>query len=164
MMALSIILISVHAVILLVWLSRHLELSRERRAGFTLTEDYPIRLKERPLVSVLVAAKDEEANIERCVRTILEQDYDNFEVIVCNDRSADRTGQIVERLAAEDPRLRLIHVTDLPAGWCGKNNAMRVGIAQARGEWICMVDADCHQTSRRTSRWPCSAPWTAGPT
>ncbi|OPX22022.1 MAG: hypothetical protein B1H04_05635, partial [Planctomycetales bacterium 4484_123] len=98
------------------------------------------------------AAKDEQANIGRCVRTLLEQDYPDFEVIVVNDRSTDETAEIVQRLAEEDRRLRLINVGELPAGWCGKNHAMHVGIARARGEYICMMDADCRQTSRHSLR------------
>jgi glycosyltransferase involved in cell wall biosynthesis len=103
-----------------------------------------------PLVSVMVAAKDEEACIERCVRSMLDQDYPNFEMIVCNDRSDDNTAAIVEKIAAEDPRLRLVNIENLPEGWCGKNNAMQTGIMQSKGEWICMIDADCRQTSNRT--------------
>jgi len=81
---------------------------------------------------------------------MLDQDYPNFEMIVCNDRSVDDTPKIVQRLADEDPRLRLVNITDLPDGWCGKNNAMQTGIATTDGQWICMIDADCRQVSRRT--------------
>ena len=136
--------------VFLVWISRHLMIHRERRNGFLLTEEYPGSPDDAPMVSVLVAAKDEAENIETCVRTMLRQNYPNFELIVCDDRSEDGTGEIVERIAAEDDRLRLIRIRDLPAGWCGKNNAMNTGIREARGQWICMIDADCRQTSDRT--------------
>ena len=136
--------------VFLVWGSRHLLIWREKGGGFLLTEDYPGPPEDPPLVSVLVAAKDEAENIEACVRTMLDQDYPNFEMIVCDDRSVDGTGDIVERVAAEDPRVRLVRIQDLPEGWCGKNNAMNTGIRRARGEWICMIDADCRQTSDRT--------------
>jgi cellulose synthase/poly-beta-1,6-N-acetylglucosamine synthase-like glycosyltransferase len=134
----------------LVWTSRHVMIWREKRSGFILTEDYPGLEQDPPMISVLVAAKDEAANIEACVRTMLQQDYPNFEMIVCNDRSADDTPAIVERIAREDPRLRLVSIEQLPEGWCGKNNAMQTGIAASSGEWICMTDADCRQISRRT--------------
>jgi len=136
--------------VFLVWVSRHLLIYRERRDGFLLTGDYPGPPADAPLVSVLVAAKDEAGNIETCVRTMLSQDYPNFEMIVCDDRSEDGTGDIVERIAAEDDRVRLVRINDLPDGWCGKNNAMNTGIREARGDWICMIDADCRQTSDRT--------------
>ncbi|HOF17490.1 MAG TPA: glycosyltransferase family 2 protein [Phycisphaerae bacterium] len=150
MPALSIAILVLVGLVGLVWTSRHLLIWRERRTGFLLTADYPGPPRDAPFVSVLVAAKDEEQNIETCVRTMLSQEYPNFEVIVCNDRSADRTGEIVARIAAEDPRVRLVNITELPEGWCGKNNAMRQGARAARGEWICMIDADCRQTSPRT--------------
>jgi chlorobactene glucosyltransferase len=100
---------------------------------------------------VLVAAKDEEANIGTCVRTLVDQDYPNYEIIVIDDRSTDRTPELVDELQRAHPqRVRGLHVTHLPDGWFGKNNAMRLGVRAADGEWYCFVDADCRQTSRRT--------------
>ncbi len=134
----------------LLWLSRHLMLSAEIRMNNTLTEDHPGPGENPPMISVLIAAKDEEAVIEQCVRTMLDQDYPNYEVILCNDRSDDRTAEIVAKIAEEDDRLTLVNITDLPEGWFGKPNAMQTGIKQAKGEYIAMIDADCRQTSRRT--------------
>ncbi len=108
------------------------------------------------MVSFLIAAKDEEANIETAVRTVLAQDYPNFELIVINDRSTDRTRAILDRLAADTEgvnrggRLRVIHIDQLREGWFGKNNAMREGTEHARGEWLCYSDADCRHISTRT--------------
>lgn len=150
MFTLSIILLVLASLVSLVWMSRHLKIWREKRNGFLLTAGYAGPPENAPLVSVIVAAKDEEENIESCVRSMLDQDYPNFEMIVCNDRSDDNTAAIVERLASEDSRVRLINIEHLPEGWCGKNNAMQNGVAAAKGEWICMIDADCEQTSRRT--------------
>ena len=150
MTAVAIALTIPACLVLLVWASRHLLIFRERRDGFLLTGDHAGPPADAPLVSVLVAAKDEAENIETCVRTMLSQDYPNFEMIVCDDRSEDGTGDIVERIAAEDDRVRLVRISDLPDGWCGKNNAMNTGIREARGDWICMIDADCRQTSDRT--------------
>lgn len=138
----------------LVWASRHIEISRARRRFRPLSEDsYKDGLADPPSLSVLIAAKDEEANIERAVRTMLAQDYPRFELIVINDRSTDGTPAILERLAAEtgtNGRLKVVHVTQLREGWFGKNNAMREGVARAGGQWLCFSDADCTQLSRRT--------------
>lgn len=136
-----------------IWASRHLAISRARREQPPLTPaSHAGPPAQPPFVSVLIAAKDEETNIEPAVRSMLEQDYPAFETIVINDRSADRTGEILESLKAECPdgRLKVIHIQQLQDGWFGKNNAMREGVNQAKGEWFCFGDADCRQTSRRT--------------
>ena len=132
------------------WISRHFQIGRQKREQSVLEAACPGPPEDAPKISVVVAAKDEAENIEQCVRTMLGQDYPHFEIIVCNDRSTDDTAAIVERIAAEDSRLRLINIQSLPEGWCGKSHAMQKGIAASSGPWICMIDADCRQTSNRT--------------
>lgn len=134
----------------LVWVSRHVLIHREQRGETPLSPDAPGPEGECPPISVVVAAKDEEATIETCLRTMLRQDYPNFEIVVCNDRSEDRTGEIIDRIAAEDPRVRAMHVEHLPEGWFGKSHAMHKAIATTDSPWICMIDADCRQDSSRT--------------
>jgi len=133
-----------------VWLLRHLQLNRQRHRGVTLSNDSPGPGDQPPSVSLVVAAKDEQDTIETCLRTVLDQDYPNFEVIVCNDRSIDRTSELARAIASTDSRVRVVDIDTLPDGWCGKNHAMQRGIELARGRWICMIDADCRQRSRRT--------------
>ena len=95
-----------------------------------------------PLISVCVPARNEERNIRACVDAILAQDYPNFEVIVLEDRSTDRTAEILHQLASQDKRLRVIHGSELPKGWAGKPHALFQASTGARGEWLCFVDAD----------------------
>lgn len=135
-----------------IWASRHWAISQAQREQIPLTSrSYPGPPAEPPMVSVLIAAKDEEANIATAVESMLAQDYPVFELIVINDRSRDRTGEILEELKSRYPdKLRVIHVKELAEGWFGKNNAMREGVAAARGEWLCFGDADCRQISERT--------------
>ena len=97
-----------------------------------------------PPVTVLVPAKDEAARVERCVTTVLAQDYPNFELVAIDDRSCDGTGRILDDIAARDPRVRVVHVRpgELPAGWGGKSHALHRGVAVARGSWLLFVDAD----------------------
>jgi len=150
-MAASCIALTVFSILVtLLWISRHVLISQQQSSERMLGPDSPGPGEDPPFVSVLVAAKDEEDCIEQCVRSMLDQDYPNFEMIVCNDRSDDNTAAIVEKIAAEDSRLKLVNIEHLPDGWCGKNNAMQTGIKQAKGQWICMIDADCRQTSNRT--------------
>jgi cellulose synthase/poly-beta-1,6-N-acetylglucosamine synthase-like glycosyltransferase len=95
-----------------------------------------------------VAARDEEPTIERCVRSLLAQDYPNFEVLVVDDRSSDRTPQILEALLREAPeRLRVLTIDQLPHGWFGKSHAMHRAVAASSGDWLLFTDADCRQSS-----------------
>ena len=150
MIALPIILLVIVCLIGMIWTSRHIMIWRQRNTTSHLREDSPGPPADAPMISVILAAKDEAHNIDSCVRSMLDQDYPNFEMIVCNDRSDDATGEIAEGIAAENDRLTVINIEELTEGWSGKNHAMHAGIAKARGEWICMIDADCRQTSRRT--------------
>ena len=144
------ILVGFMGLICLVWLSRHVEISRYIRNEPRLRGDqYEGQPAATPRVTILVAAKDEEAVIERCVRSLLAQDYPDFELIVIDDRSDDRTAKIVQRLADRDPRCRLVWITELREGWFGKNNAMHTGVGLADGQWFCFTDADCEFVSPR---------------
>ena len=98
-----------------------------------------------PMVSIILPARNEESNIQRCVTSLLEQDYACYEVIVVDDNSTDQTGEILDELAQSHPcaeRLRLLHVQALPAGWCGKPYAIHIGVQKAQGEWLLLTDAD----------------------
>lgn len=95
-----------------------------------------------PSVSLIVAARDEEGAVEAAARSLLAIDYPELELIAVDDRSVDATGAILDRLAAQDPRLQVVHVAKLPAGWLGKNHALSLGAARARGELLLFTDAD----------------------
>ena len=95
-----------------------------------------------PLVSVIFAAKDEGPNLEQALGSMLAQSYERIEYIAVNDRSTDDTGAVLDRMATRDDRIRVVHVTDLPAGWLGKNHALHAGAAMARGEYLLFTDAD----------------------
>ncbi len=95
-----------------------------------------------PMVSILIPARNEARNIRRCVQGVLSQTYPVFEVIVIDDRSEDATPQILAEIAAGEPRLKVIQGQPLPAGWAGKPFALFQAAQQARGEWLCFIDAD----------------------
>lgn len=115
------------------------EYARRKAAGMQAT----------PRVSVLVPARNEALNIEACIGSLLKQDYPNYEVIALDDDSSDDTGNILNRLAANDSRLRVLNNREpLPAGVNGKSRACSLLAKQARGEWLLFVDADTvHQPS-----------------
>ncbi len=122
----------------------------------------PVLPAGNPRVSIIVPARNEEAEIENCLRSLLALDYNNYEVIAVNARSTDRTGDIMNRLVLErrqsqnphpvsakgaetrmvHPTLRVIHHTELPPGWLGKTHAMWTAANIATGEWILFTDAD----------------------
>lgn len=104
-----------------------------------------------PRVSVLVPARNEARAIERCVRSLLAQDYPDFDVLVLDDGSTDGTGEILRQLAATDGRLRVLEGQPLPAGWIGKHWACQQLLEHADGEYVLYVDADTwhHPTAVR---------------
>jgi chlorobactene glucosyltransferase len=95
-----------------------------------------------PLVSILIPARDEEANIESCLQSLQKQDYPNFEVLVLNDESSDDTAAIVSQIAARNNRIQLLQGKPLPEGWAGKPFACHQLAEKARGSWLLFVDAD----------------------
>jgi chlorobactene glucosyltransferase len=98
--------------------------------------------KPAPLISVLIPARNEEENIENCLKSLQKQDYPNFEVLVLDDNSKDRTAELVERMAAKDGRIKLIKGQPLPPGWAGKPFACYQLAEKAKGSWYLFVDAD----------------------
>src|SRR5579872_6501144 len=116
------------------------------------TEDR-LELSDGPRLSVIVAARNETDCIEICLRSLLRQDYPDFEVIAVDDRSSDGTGKILDRLALEfASRLRVVHVSALPLGWFGKPYALTRGLEIATGELVCFTDADCEYESAAALR------------
>jgi chlorobactene glucosyltransferase len=111
-------------------------LSREGRAAAAARGDSWRR------VSIVIPARNEERDVEAAVRGHLSQDHPDFEVIVVDDRSTDRTGEILRRLASEDPRLRVIAGKEPPPGWLGKPHALHLGAQAATGDLLLFVDAD----------------------
>ncbi len=84
-------------------------------------------------------------HIEQGLNSLLLLDYDNYEVIAVNDRSTDRTGEIMEKIAQNPPSsagFKVVHHDELPPGWLGKTHAMWTAANQANGDWLLFTDAD----------------------
>ena len=109
-----------------------------------LTQPDVVEPTEWPRLSVIVPARNEAAHLESAVSTLLGQDYPDLEVILVNDRSTDGTGELVDRLAAQDARIRAVHIDVLPENWLGKVNALRRGTEHATGDWLLFSDADIY--------------------
>ena len=112
-----------------------------------------------PKLSVVVPACDEADKFDPAVRTLLDEDYPDLEILLIDDRSTDSTGASMDRVAAADARVRVIHVTALPEGWLGKVNALDLGLKASHGEFVLFTDADVHfrrGTLRRAIAYCCA--------
>ena len=121
------------AVVLLFWRargSRHLDAESDQP---------PV---PAPIVTVIIPARDEARNIERCLRSAMANRYPALEIIVLDDHSTDGTGDVARRAAGDDSRVRIIVPPPLPAGWFGKSWACATGAREARGELLLFIDAD----------------------
>lgn len=93
--------------------------------------------KERPLVSVIIPIYNIKEYLERCVLSVCRQTYDNLEIILVDDGSTDGTGELCDRLAEQDGRIRVFHKEN-----GGSSTARNLGIAKAAGEYYGFVDSD----------------------
>jgi len=114
-------------------LANHYEMRR-----FCLTSE----ILDGPFVSVLIPARNEELNIERCIKSLQNQQYKYYEILVLNDNSTDNTLNILNRVSAEDSRVKVLNGESLPSDWYGKPFAMRQLAKQAKGEILIFTDAD----------------------
>jgi glycosyltransferase involved in cell wall biosynthesis len=130
-------------------------------ADLTQSEWNPPQDAALPSLTVVVPARNEEAEIEAALRSLLQLNYPQYQIVAVNDRSTDQTGAIMERLAVEpaaQSKLRVIHVRDLPSGWLGKVHAMWLGsqknaaqknaaqedaAQESQSDWLLFTDADC---------------------
>jgi chlorobactene glucosyltransferase len=100
------------------------------------------QLTSGPRVSVLVPARDEEENIGRCLDSLINQTYRDYEIIVYDDMSGDKTWEIISKYAAQNPKVKAEKGIELPEGWYGKPHAMQELAKHASGEYFLFTDAD----------------------
>ena len=93
-------------------------------------------------VSVIVPACNEEEKIEAGLRSLAAQKHEQLEIIVVNDRSTDKTGEVIDRVRDEFPQIRRIDIEELPPGWLGKPHALHRGAEVATGDYLLFTDAD----------------------
>lgn len=97
-----------------------------------------------PTLSIVIPACNEADTIESALTSLLVQDYPGLEIILVNDRSSDGTGAIMAQMANRDPRLHVVTITSLPAGWLGKVHALQQAYTQSKGDFVLFSDADVH--------------------
>lgn len=125
--------------VLAVWAKRCVAAFRLRSPALIFRPAPGIPSGTPPMVSVILAARNEEANIAECLRSLLGQRYDNYEIIVADDRSSDNTAAIVRE---HFPSVTLLSVNNLPEGCAGKSHALSLAQEHAGGEWLLFTDAD----------------------
>lgn len=117
--------------------------ARIRRAFTELTPPEAAPLPApAPHVSIVLPVRDEAANIDGVVGSLLAQDYPNFDLTVLDDGSTDETPRLLAAWAARDARLRVHRIAALPPGWAGKANALHTGVGLTAGAWLLFTDAD----------------------
>jgi hypothetical protein len=124
------------------WLVVALVIGWRGRGSRHLAEESVIPPAPAPLVSIIVPARNEARNIDRCVRALRAMHYPALEIIVVDDHSADGTSEVARGAGAGDPRLIVTTPPPLPAGWFGKSWACAHGAAMSRGELLYFADAD----------------------
>jgi hypothetical protein len=102
----------------------------------------PVADTDCPTVSIIFAARDEEEKLPSALATLVAIDYPSLEIIAVDDRSSDATSRILDEFAASHPRLTVVHVKELPAGWLGKPHALLKGYQASTSELIVFTDAD----------------------
>lgn len=136
----AVVAIAAAALSLAAWTALLVLGARTHRALLRLGDDPP--RGPLPRVTAVVPCRNEAPAVEACVRSLLAQDLPGVRVVAVDDRSTDGTGAILDRVAREDPRLEVVHVTALPRGWLGKNHACACGAGRAGAEWILFTDGD----------------------
>ncbi|HOZ14158.1 MAG TPA: glycosyltransferase [Tenuifilaceae bacterium] len=114
-----------------------------RVALFKKTNDNPSINTEKPPVSVVICARNEEENLKHFLPKVLEQNYPNYEVIVVNDCSADNSDIVLENFQKQYPHLKVTTIKEDEKFSHTKKLALTVGIKAAKNEWLLLTDADC---------------------
>jgi cellulose synthase/poly-beta-1,6-N-acetylglucosamine synthase-like glycosyltransferase len=119
------------------------------RFAFFKQEDKPLVPDAWQPVSVIICARNEAVNLQRYLPEILQQDYENYEVIVVNDNSSDYTGDVLGKLQKQYKRLIVVNHFPAEKKLMGKRDALLQGIGRASHEWLVFTDADCCPASRQ---------------
>lgn len=146
------LILGLYAAIVAAWPLRHLVVSILFRKFEYLTRGSPTySAPDPPPVTAIIPARDEEATLADCLESVRRQSYPNLDIVVVDDRSRDGTSAIAARFAAADPRVTVLTIAELPAGWTGKTHALHVASARARGDWLWFLDADTRHTPESLS-------------
>lgn len=137
----------------LVWVARIFLIRRFRQTNLPLEPVASLSIAPAPKISVIIPARNEEKNIGHCLTHLFKENYPNFEIIVVDDRSTDRTPHLLDNLQKlSTAPMKVVRIEKLPPGWTGKSHAMHAGAKAAAGDWFLFTDADTtHRPSSITT-------------
>ena len=110
-------------------------------------DKFDLKKHQHPKVSIIVPARNEEKLISKCLDTLLEQDYENYEIIAIDDSSEDATGEIIKKYSKENSKIIHVRAREKPTDWMGKNWACMEGYNKATGELLVFTDSDTKYSS-----------------
>lgn len=120
-------------------------LLRSMITSFRLTpylDKFEQKIHNNPKVSIIIPARNEEEFLPKCLETLINQDYQNYEIIAIDDSSDDSTGKIISDYAKKNSKIIHVSASPKPDGWMGKNWACMEGYKKATGELLLFTDAD----------------------
>jgi hypothetical protein len=126
----------------LVWILVAIDIAIGVRRIPPIASQVPLADEDCPRVSILFSARDEAEKLAAALKTLLAQDYPDYEVVAVDDRSEDDTPKILSDAAARNPHLKTVRVDSLPTGWLGKPHGLQKAYEQSSGEWLIFTDAD----------------------
>ena len=95
-----------------------------------------------PRVVIIIAVRNEEEHLSQALQSVTQLQYSRYRIMVINDRSTDKTAEILQGFEAAYPHLDVITINELPQGWLGKNHALYTGYKNSSEEWMLFADAD----------------------
>ena len=114
-------------------------------------DKFTLKSHQKPKVSIILPARNEEEFIAKCLDSLVNQDYENYEIIAVDDRSEDRTGQIISSFTEKNSKIIHITAEPKPKDWTGKNWACFEGFKRATGELLLFTDADTRHSKKMIS-------------
>ena len=109
-----------------------------------LLKDQPLLLTKEHPVAVIIAVRNEEADLREALESVCWLRYEPIRIIVVNDRSTDNTATILQQVAEIYPQIHIVTIAELPPKWLGKTHALYQGAIQTNEEWLLFTDADVH--------------------
>jgi cellulose synthase/poly-beta-1,6-N-acetylglucosamine synthase-like glycosyltransferase len=121
-------------------ISIYLQINRPKIKFLSELPDLPSN--PEPAVAIIIAVRNEEADLQQALQSVCQLNYPNSRIVVVNDRSTDRTPEIIREFSRLYPKISVLNIEKLPPGWLGKNHALFSGYAATAEEWMLFTDAD----------------------